>query len=284
MSTVQSLLDIIQFRTDNRQPLYPLINLAINMIAKRLYLLDSDIVTAELSQDLWAANTLTAADIVFNNANPDTVTSVGAGFVTAGFESGQQITTTSTTNPGPFKLDTVAAATLTLISTDAVVAAGAASVTITSDHRFAFLPSDFWGLKGKPYFDTYTWYLEPLPSQDMEMALQTAAQPLYYKVKGNNKLYVYPPTASDYTIKGDYFQRPAAISADTDTLPFNELFDDALAEVVLRFYKDGAKQDLNGMQLLKSFLNSEVDLIAKKRQKSAPTPMPYGIDYDRYLT
>lgn len=286
MSTVQTILDIIQFRTDNKAALYPLINLAIGIIAKRLFILESDIITASLSQDLWAANTLTATTIAFaeNTPSADSITDSGSAFVTSGFEAGQQITTTSTTNPGPFKIDVAAAGTLTLISTDDVTAEGAgSSITITSDASFAFLPTDFWGLKDKPYLEDYTWPLEPLPSLNTEIQYQTAGLPLYYKVKGNSKLYVYPPAGADYTVKGDYFQRPTAISADTDTMPFDELFDYVIAEIILRFFKDGAIKNTEGHQLLNAFLTQEVDLIVGKRQRSIPVAMPEGINYNQYL-
>jgi hypothetical protein len=76
--------------------------------------------------------TITGDGIAFVDSDPDTITDTGSGFVTAGFEDGDIITVTGTTNNNDsFLVATVAAGTLTLDAGEAVTAEGAgASVTI----------------------------------------------------------------------------------------------------------------------------------------------------------
>jgi hypothetical protein len=72
--------------------------------------------------------------IAFVDSNPDTITDTGSGFVTAGFEAGDLITVSGTTNNNTnYTIDTggAAAGTLTLVAGDTVTAEGAgANVTI----------------------------------------------------------------------------------------------------------------------------------------------------------
>lgn len=76
--------------------------------------------------------TKTASTIAFVNSNPDTITDSGNGFVTAGFTAGTKIRVTgSASNNSVFTIATVTAGTITLVSTDSLVAeAAGASVTI----------------------------------------------------------------------------------------------------------------------------------------------------------
>lgn len=78
--------------------------------------------------------TITGATIAFVDSGPDTITDSGNGFVTAGFLAGMRIEVTgSTSNDDIYTINTVAAGTLTLVSTDEVTAEGAsATITITS--------------------------------------------------------------------------------------------------------------------------------------------------------
>lgn len=72
--------------------------------------------------------------IAFVDSNPDTITDSGNGFVTAGFQAGDKITVSGTTNNNTeYTIDTggVAAGTLTLVAGDTVTAeAAGANVTI----------------------------------------------------------------------------------------------------------------------------------------------------------
>jgi hypothetical protein len=224
--------------------------------------------------DQGGANPTCVSSMAFVDSGPDTITDANSQFVTAGFAAGMLITTAHATNPGPFRIATVAAGTLTLASTDSVVTATGSSFLITSDDSVGYLPSDFWGLKDKPYISGKKYPLLPLPSVDV--ALQyTTGDPIYYKIRGLS-IYVTPHTGSNYTIIADYFKRPTALTAVTDTVPFNELFDDMIAEYVTRYFR--GKPTGIEYQMLEGMIHDGVDLIASKYDKVAP-PTTSGIGW-----
>ena len=152
MSTVQTIYDYIQYRPDIQVTIDDLVHVvdqAVRTIAKRLYVLESDLITGQMEVKVFAAVDYTADTIAFVDSGPDTITDSASQFVAEGFVADMPITTDSSGNAGPFRINTAAVGPLTLVSTDAVTAALAGSdVTITSDDSFGYLPSDFWGLKG----------------------------------------------------------------------------------------------------------------------------------------
>ncbi len=77
---------------------------------------------------------ITGTGIAFVDANPDTITDTGNGFVTAGFVAGDVITVTGTSNNNKeYTIASVVAGTITLVDGDAVTAESAgASMTITA--------------------------------------------------------------------------------------------------------------------------------------------------------
>jgi len=284
MSTVQSLYSLVQYRngiTVSLDDLIHIVNNAVRTIAKRLYWLESDLLREEMSVSVWAQVTHYGTLIVFNNANPDTITSATGGFLTSGLAADMPITTDSTVNGGPFRIVTAADKTLTLASTDSVTAATAATVVITSDDGYGYLPSGFWGFIDQPYIDGKTYPLLPLPNLETKLSYTSAGEPRYYQVK-ERKIYIIPAAGADYTIKADYFARPTELTATTDTLPFNEMFDDVMAEYVMRYFRGGiegqaATVDLNRM------LVENVDLIAGKYGRKAAAGMPEGIPWDEIM-
>lgn len=96
---------------------------------------------AGINETVYQFNTLTtqshafktAVTFAFFNSNPDTITDSGNGFLTSGFLAGDKILVEgSASNDGVYTIDTVVAGTITLITTDALVAESAgASITIT---------------------------------------------------------------------------------------------------------------------------------------------------------
>lgn len=285
MATVQNLLDLLQFRVDTANTdLYHHINNALRAIAKRLYWLESDIVRSEMSVPVWAKAEYTAATIAFaeNTPSADTITDSANGFVIAGFKAGMHITTDHATNAGPYEIDTVAAGTITLIATDDLTLATAGSdVTITSDDSFGDLPADFGGLISKPHLAGKTYPLLPLPSEDVALAFTSAADPEYYQIKGS-RIYVTPHTGTDYTIKADYFAIPTMVTAATDTMPYFDLFGDAIAEAIMRTYRSGEQVIGTDSQWWKLFCRENVDPIARKYGHRGPRgPRVNGIDWNR---
>jgi hypothetical protein len=153
------------------------------------------------------------------------------------------------------------------------------SISLIAGQSSCSLPSDFWGFKENPFIDGKTYPLIPLPSLDTELTYTSSGDPVYYKVRGT-KLYVVPTTATAYTVKGDYFQKPTALTSSTSTLPFNELFDDVIAEYIMRFFRKGAERGIEGDRLLREFLIENVDLIVTKYDRKAPEGFPQAIQWD----
>jgi hypothetical protein len=280
MSTVQNILDNIQFRADVTADLYHIFNLSIRTIAKRLFILESDIIRSEMSMTIWAEDVYTASTIAFvdGGTGADTITDTANGFVTEGFSAGMPLTSDNASNPGPYKIITSAAGTITLTTGELTAATAGSPVTLTSLDTFGYLPADFWGLIEKPYLSGKTYPLQPLPNQSTALHYVSAGEPRYYKLKGE-RLYVYPKTSADYTVKCDYFAAPSLVSAVTSTIPYIGLFDDAIGEMVIRNYTTGEKVMLS-TNSFEAYLHGEVDRIAGKRDFKAPKESPMGIDWD----
>ncbi len=273
-STVQDIYNVLQYRRDIQpaaDDLIHVVNAAVRTIAKRLYFLKSSLVISELAVDVFAEQSYTAsmAFTASTSTVAGTITDAAVQFVIEDFVADMPITTTHATNPGPFRIATVAAGALTLALTNTVTTATASSITVTSDDAYGFLPDDFWGLVDKPFINGKTYPLIPLPSQDVALNYTGSGDPIYYKIKGT-EIYVYPETGADYTIKGDYFQKPTALTGVTSTVPFNELFDDLIAEYVVRYFRGESKGSGQDRLFLDKELKEGVDLIVSKYDRSAP--------------
>ena len=272
MSTVAEFLELVQYRIpeDRHNSILPALNAAIQVVAKRLYLFESDLIRGDLNVGVYASIEYDADTIAFVSGLPeaaDTITDSASGFVTAGFVAGMMITTDSTTNPGPYRITTAAAGTLTLATdSDLTAAAAGSDVVLTSNAGYGYLPSDFWGLFGtaKPYVDGKTWPLNPLPSQDEEIVWGDSGESFYYEIEGD-KIRVIPPTGTDITIKGKYFKRPAKLTKGEDTVPYFELFDDVLREYLVEILNVGTASGGNAI----SQLQVGVDLVVAKRPRKA---------------
>jgi hypothetical protein len=147
MSTVADIYSYIQYRPDIQVTIDDLVHVvdqAVRTIAKRLYVLESDLITGQMEVKVFAEVEYTSDTIAFADTGPDTITDSDSAFVTEGFVADMPITTDASGNAGPFKIATAVAGTLTLSATDAVTAALAGSdVTITSDASFGYYPPTF---------------------------------------------------------------------------------------------------------------------------------------------
>lgn len=288
MSTVIELFDEIQDRIpmDRVKQVLPALNKAVSMIAKRLYVHESDLIIGELSVSIFAQDAYTAATIGFlNNVNldtDDTITDSASQFVAEGFVANMPITTTCATNPGPFKISSVAVGVLTLDSKSKLTTqAAGSSYTITSANDFGYLPADFWGFVGRPYVSGYKDPLYPLPGQHTQLFYSNATgvntgTPTYYKLQGD-KLRILPATGTDITIKGDYFQKPTKLTDLNDETPFNGVLDDALSEYLLMVLGGDAPAAASALQ---EMLFSAVDLIVPKRSIKGPEYEVHGIQWN----
>ena len=259
---------------------FGVLNEAIRYVAKELFLLRSSILRADLSVSIWAEVTSVGDDIAFVDSDPDTITSVTTDFDDDGFVSGMHIISSYATNPGPFKLNTVAANLLTLISADELTAKAAGTeYTLTSNDDYGDLPADFWGLEGHPYLDGRPDRLYALPSLNARLQYTSAGLPIYYEIKGR-RICVTPATSADYTIKGKYFARPTAITAASDTLPFDEIFDDIFAEYMrIYFLQAGSK----GKMVPSAALRNDVLDLACRYGMQAPTLLSNEMRWEDYF-
>jgi len=150
---------------------------------------------------------------------------------------------------------------------------GALSVTVTADSSSASLPSDYWGLVEKPYVSTDTYPLQPVPNQETKLNYTDNSIPIYYEVLGST-IHLIPGTSSEVTINGQYWARPTELTAPGDTMPYNELFDDAIQEILLREIKG------EDIQIVQSFINKSVDEIVPYTDKVAPRTVQDGFNYN----
>jgi len=158
---------------------------------------------------------------------------------------------------------------------------GSLSVSITADTSTGTLPTDFWGLLDKPYISTKTYPLQALPNQRTGLLLTENSEPTYYKIVGST-LNLYPGSSSAITINGDYWTKPTQITKPTDTIPFDEQFDDVIEESLIHsFITGGTTGDANTVSLMRNFINTQVDEIVPYIENSAPKRVPdsMGLDY-----
>ena len=104
--------------------------------------------------DYSLAASITATTIAFVDSNPDTITDSGNAFVTSEFEAGMTITISGATNSGnnsTFTIESVAAGTITLDTTDSLtVEAAGQSVTITQQNPFWMIEKVERNVSDKP--------------------------------------------------------------------------------------------------------------------------------------
>jgi len=287
MSTmVGTLIEEIQDRIPEEKMnlLFPLLNRAIDIVSKRLYRMESDLIIGELAVPVFASASYAASTIAFVHNGPnaaDTITDSAAQFVTELFAAGMPITTTCAGNAGPLKVTAVTAGSLSINPEDSVVSQVAgSSYSITSLATFGYLPDDFNGLVAKPNIDGLTRSLEPIPSRSAELRYTGAGSPLFYKVR-QNRLYVLPQTDTNITIVGDYFQRPVMITRMDQYVPFHGTMDSSIGECLVRILTAGPASITPEVYAdMESFLGDEIDLYVPKRQKKAPASLPGGIDWN----
>jgi len=154
------------------------------------------------------------------------------------------------------------------------------SITVAADTSSKVLPDDYWGLVTKPYISGQTCELDPLPSQETKLQYQTNGTPLYYQVKGQT-LHFTPGTTAEITVKGDYFQKEAALTKPSDTMPFFEMFDDAIQEELIHYYMTGdSTGDPHTVAMMGAFIKKAVDEIVPYIDKAAPKRFPDALNLD----
>lgn len=157
---------------------------------------------------------------------------------------------------------------------------GALSESVSSGANSFSLPSDFWGMISAPYVSGKTYALQPVPDMDTKLNYTDDSEPLYYEIKGQT-MYLYPGTASDITMMGDYWSRPTKLTSPMDTMPYNELFDDAIEEALIHTYITGnSTGEIGGLQ---SFINKSVDEVVPYLDRKATVRVTDNLHLD-YMT
>lgn len=280
---LSDLLDEIGSRlpADKIPNIIPAVNRAIMILAKRLYILESDLVTDELAMSIFASVAYTAATIAFvsgGDAGPDTITDSASQFVAEGFVAGMPIYTNCSGNTETVKAESVADGTITLRNTDKVTAAAAGTAyTITSRDNYGYLPDNFMGFLSKPYIHGTTQILTGPPNKETEIdySMTSAGLPRYQKLRGD-RLKVIPGTSTDIVIDGDYWVKPTKLTTMDDHIPFSGMFDDVIQDYIIAILAAGP----SGAAGLKGILVDAVDLIVSKREKKAPVQMAPGISWE----
>jgi hypothetical protein len=141
------------------------------------------------------------------------------------------------------------------------------------------MPATFWGLVGKPYISGQQRYLEPVPDPRAKLLYTSDAIPIYYEMSGTT-MYLYPGCSAESTLKGSYWSKPTELVAITDTMPYNELFDDAIQEALIHIYTTGLNGG-NDLMALTNYINKSVDEIAPYLDKQAVVQAEdsMGLDY-----
>ncbi len=279
-TTVQDIIDLIQYRIDFQGDLLPLYNQAIGLIAKRLKWANSAIIKTELLLQAPGTTDYTASTIAFNaTAVPNTLTDSANGFLTGGMAANRRITTTSTINPGPFRIVTAAAGILTLLNSDTLVTeAEGSSITVMMQNEYVALPTGFFGLGDRPedrlIILNNRRRLSPLPSRDVAMHYLSPGIPQYYEILGTN-MYLYPAPAEALTIVGRCYILPTKATTYSDTVPFSGMFDDVIGEYTIAAYKGEPLRVLQGM------VYEAVDTVVAGYAHSMPVQPDNLIDWDR---
>ncbi len=148
---------------------------------------------------------------------------------------------------------------------------GELSVNVTAGASSGDLPSDFWGLMGRPYIEGQTDILVPVPDRETELQYTQPSIPQWYRLTNLFAIKLIPGSSVAAVLKGDYFQRPAKITGPTSVIPYNELFDNAIEETLIHFHGTGnTTGNPNDVQMLESFLHPMVDAVSGTIEKAAP--------------
>lgn len=119
-----------------------------------------------------------------------------------------------------------------------------------------------------------------------QVIYQTTGTPTYYELIGKSSLYIYPPKSEETIILGEYYYMPTELTVVGDTIPYGELFDDAIEEYIVKVMRSGytGEDQYSVAVLMQDFLWSAVDRIALKRGKRAPKDNWDGfISYEDFM-
>lgn len=158
-----------------------------------------------------------------------------------------------------------------LLHNNSTLVRGELTVNIEAGASTGNLPEDFWGLMGWPYILGQMESLDPLPNRETELQYVVASIPQWYRLTNLSQIKLIPGSIAAVVLKGDYFKRPDRITGPMSSIPYNELFDDAIEELLVHLYGTGnTTGNQSDVQMLEAFLNPRVDAVASTIEKTAP--------------
>ena len=289
MSTVQNIIDNIEPRIGDYKDLYWAINHAIRTIAKRLFILESDLIKTSFEltyaiedackdlsddySDFWGF-----ADRPYQNGKsyhlqpvPDRATILGykpevyddnqgsLSYSSNDFvDAGQDF---SDWDGGNYVYK------LVVTNSDGTISWGYIGGYASGDVTKANIYED-------RDYDTAGW-LGTDPSgktpSSYEVQSQAIGTPKYFELKGT-VLHIYPCDDEELIIYGDYFAKPTKLDDTTDSMPYNELFDDIIEEYIVKIVRSGftGVDDKADPNLLQHFMWNAVDEVLATRSQIYP--------------
>jgi len=292
MSTVQNILDRIDPRIGTYPDIYWAFNNAVRAVAKRLYVLDSDLTktdfkaTFEVEEpyvdlasdytDFWSLSgrpyvngetsemtpvpsqqEVLEYQPVIEDVNQGAMSYSGNTFTDAGQDFDDW-------DGEIYKL--------VVLNDDGTYNWCYIGSYATGDTTTANL------FKDNADFETAGWYgTDPAAktpsSYEVQSQTTTIDAPWHYEIIGT-KLYVYPIwgyTAEDpdtpNIVLGKYFAKPTELTDTTDTIPYRELFDDVIEETIVRLVRGGftGPSDKADPVLVERFVAAHVDRVISMR-------------------
>ena len=156
---------------------------------------------------------------------------------------------------------------------------GSLAVSIEVDASSGSLPSDYWGMISWPYISGLKERLRPVPDVETKLAYSDTGQPIYFQVMGHT-IYLYPGSSSAITINGDYWAKPTALTALTDTMPYYELFDEAIRDALIATAPSEIGRNQSEGAIMQTVINAYVDEVVPNLDKKAPTRVDDNIGFD----
>jgi hypothetical protein len=205
LTTVEDIFDVVLQRLAAiKKPIqldfFTSLNLAVDIIFRRLLVRRSEIVQGSFAQAVTA---------------PATYSSASTYAIGTYVNYGNHIYLCNTTISVP----------------EAFNATHWTSIDSTTSPVSITLPGDFFGFSERPYIQGRRCLLEPLPVE-AKATISSPATPLFYELRGNTAT-LYPIPTENITVMAQYYKKPAKLTALTDGIPFNELFIFAIQEAVI---------------------------------------------------
>ena len=157
---------------------------------------------------------------------------------------------------------------------DSSMIKGELSITVTADSSSGTVPTDYWGMLERPYVSGEIRTLTPIPNQRTKLLYTDNTTPQWYEII-DRTINLYPGTSSEITLKGAYWKKETQLTKLTDTMPFSEMFDDAIQESLVRTYPTG--------ESMGSFIIAAVDEMVPGLEKRSATRITQAVNYDAMM-